>query len=74
MKESVDGLIRVSTFVYVSSLIGQCGGEKEVVASRNNHLIRQSHNHYMSCCCHITNNNPFYIHKLKDCITLLDDL
>jgi hypothetical protein len=28
----------------------------------------------MSCCCNITNNNPFYIHKLKDCITLLDDL
>jgi hypothetical protein len=40
-----------------------CGGErarreKEVVASRNNHLIRQLHNHCMSCWCHATHNIP----------------
>jgi hypothetical protein len=56
-----------------------CGGErvreeKEVVVSRNNHLMGQLHNHCMSCCCHATHNIPFYMHKLRDFIILSDDL
>jgi hypothetical protein len=41
---------------------------------RNNHLMRQLHNHCMSCCCHATHNILFYIHKLRNYIALPDDL
>jgi hypothetical protein len=48
--------------------------DNEVVASRNNQLMRQLHNHCMSCCCHASHNILFYMHKLRNYISLPDDL
>jgi hypothetical protein len=53
--------------------------EKEVVVKqpphkRNNYLMRQLHNHCMSCYCHATHNILFYVHKLRNYIDLTDDL
>jgi hypothetical protein len=48
--------------------------EEDVVASRNSHLMRQLHNHCMSCCCHATHNILFNVHKLKNYINPPDDL
>jgi hypothetical protein len=43
---------------------------KQPPHERNNYLMRQLHNHCMSCCCHATHNIPFYEHKLRNYIDL----
>jgi hypothetical protein len=52
---------------------GRCFA-KQPPHEQNNHLMRQLHNHCMSCCYHATHNILFYMHKLRDFIILPDDL
>jgi hypothetical protein len=50
-----------------------CCLAKQPPHERNNYLMRQLHNHCMSCCCHATHNIPFYVHKLRNYIDLPDN-
>jgi hypothetical protein len=43
---------------------GRCFA-KQPPHERNNHLMRQLHNHCMSCCCHATHNIPFLYAQIK---------
>jgi hypothetical protein len=37
---------------------GRCFA-KQLPHERNNHLMRQLHNYYLSCCCHATHKNKY---------------
>jgi hypothetical protein len=53
--------------------IGRCLA-KQPPHERNNYLMRQLHNHCMSCYFHATHNILFYVHKLRNYIGVPDDL